>query len=61
MPEAKPSLSTTSGSSRLARGDVATAETLLMDAQKKSPAYYEKASRNLDQARAMTGGAVTPR
>ena len=45
----------------LARGDVATAETLLMDAQKKSPAYYEKASRNLEQARAMTGGAATPR
>ncbi len=44
----------------LARGDLVTAETLLMDAQKKSPAYYKKASRNLEQARAVNGDATAP-
>lgn len=37
----------------LTRGDVTTAESLLMAAVEKSPNFYEKASRNLEQARAL--------
>jgi Flp pilus assembly protein TadD len=37
----------------MTQGDLGTAETLLMGALEKSPTFYDKASRNLEEARAL--------